>query len=114
MHPASKKIKVGDTVQYTKAWIQSVTNGCPTDPLWRQTGYVTALGWRDGIVLVDWYDGYGSIPVATCNIAKSGTDEHCRIDAKGWVGYGGWSEKPRSYWADSMCPQRRKPKCPRK
>lgn len=93
------EFKVGDRVGYARAWLQSVTNGDPTDPLWQKRGKVVQVEAEKPYIVVAW-DGEEEFEqvVLWVNVAVTGSHKFAHEDAKGWVGHEGLGEKPRSKW----------------
>lgn len=89
-------MKPGDRIGYARAWLQSVTGGDPTSELWRRRGEVVEIEGR--FTLVRWEGERELSRVAVANVAVVGSFGFAHQDAKGWVGFEGLGEKPRSRW----------------
>ena len=95
-------MKVGARIGYARPWLQSVTGGDPTNALWRARGSVVEIEPDNRFAVVRWDDEDELSRVAVANIAELGSFKFAHADAKGWIGYGGLGEKPRSPWKGTL------------
>lgn len=89
-------MSLGDRVGYTKPFLQVVTGGDPTDEMWHQRGEIVEV--QEQFVRVLWDGDAEAVLVAATNVAKLGSFAFAHEDAKGWIGFSGFGEKPRSPW----------------
>lgn len=92
-------MKQGTRVGFARPFLQSVTGGDPTSDMWHRRGMVEGTSGR--MVFVRWDGEWEITRILAANIAELGSFNFAHADAKGWIGYGGLGEKPRSPWKGS-------------